>query len=391
MLCKRFRIGLILCLAICSAAVISMYEVPIQENIAVQKSVSWPLTGGNRLASPVRKPSVPSSAAVVLSVPKPIHPEKAAKPPVDFLRLQGKYHLVSIPTYDGSYQLTHPKILYFANKWNGYEYWMSMTPYPYERDIYENPSIVVSHDGKTWGLPVGGKNPVSGIPADSKQGGHYSDPQLVMKGNTMELWYRYNPSLPNKKKRRLPNNSVNIYYRKTSTDGVHWSQPEKLLESSDGHLSLCVNYEDGVYKTWWATYGGQLFYAQSWDAHNWSTPVACTVPLPKGRQPYHQDLIRHNGEYYLLQTAEKVSNYTFSLFLLSSQDGIHFKNVQSIYPDVDMANLKNVSLYRSTFFVKDDKMHFYISMILPRLKWYISTTTVPLPNASVQPQHIQKL
>lgn len=72
-----------------------------------------------------------------------------------FNQFRGKYQLIAIPTYDGSYQLTHPKVLFFKNGWNGYHYWMSMTPYPREADIYENPSIVVSNDGISWSTPKG--------------------------------------------------------------------------------------------------------------------------------------------------------------------------------------------------------------------------------------------
>lgn len=33
-----------------------------------------------------------------------------------------------IPTYDGSNQSTHPSVLYFADGWHGFRYWMGMTP-----------------------------------------------------------------------------------------------------------------------------------------------------------------------------------------------------------------------------------------------------------------------
>lgn len=306
------------------------------------------------------------------------------KPPAAFNKLKDKYHLVPIPTYDGSYQLTHPKVLYFPKGWNGYRYWMSMTPYPYEHDAYENPSIVVSNDGNTWAVPKGAKNPVTGLPPDVKKGGHYSDPHLVLRGNTMELWYRYNIALPNKKNRRLPNNAVNIYFRKTTADGVHWTAPQKLLESRDGHLSLCVNYENGIYKTWYATYGGQLCSASSKNATDWDAPTTCTVPLPKGYQPYHQDMLHYGSKYYLLQTAEKTSNYTFALFLLTSDDGIHFTGAKQLFPDGNRALYKNVSFYRSTLFVKDGKLNFYVSMIIPHLKWYMTQMTLPIPKSPAQ-------
>lgn len=312
--------------------------------------------------------------------PNPQPPDKR-KVPEEFLKLKNKYNLVEIPTYDGSYQLTHPKVLYFKEGWNHYQYWMSMTPYPYGNDYVENPSIVVSNDGVNWITPKGLVNPVSGVPKDVKKGGHYSDSHLVMRGNTMELWYRYNPSLPNEKNLRRPDNATNIYYRKTTTDGIHWTKAQKLLQSRKGLLSLCVNYEDSLYKTWYATYGGDLFYSQSKDAQNWSEPLLCNVPLPKGLYPYHQDLIKYNSTYYLLQTAQQRSNYTFRLFLFTSKDGIHFENPQPIYPNQNMELWEGVSFYRSTVFVKDDKLDLYISLIIPRLKWYMTQTSIPLPKS----------
>lgn len=300
------------------------------------------------------------------------------KIPLAFEKLQKKYNLVAIPTYDGSYQLTHPKVLYFAKGWNGYKYWMSMTPYPYGIDDYENPSIVVSNDGKTWNAPQGLKNPVSGLPPDVKTGGHYSDPQLVMRGNTMELWYRYNPQ---KHGSRYPDNGVNIYFRRQTRDGIHWSAAQKLRQSRNGDLSLCVLYENGLYRTWYASYGGDLCYTESRDALTWSTPVCCKVPLPAGLQSYHQDIIKNGSDYYLLQTAEKASNYTFQLFLLKSEDGIHFTMIQPIAPSKDGALWKNISFYRSTVFVKDNKMNFYISLIIPKRKWYITRMEMPMPKS----------
>ena len=62
---------------------------------------------------------------------------------------------LNIPTYDGSGQAVHPDVYYNANGWNGYRYWMAMTPYPNGNAAYENPSIVVSNDNLNWIVPPG--------------------------------------------------------------------------------------------------------------------------------------------------------------------------------------------------------------------------------------------
>ena len=67
---------------------------------------------------------------------------------------------LNIPTYDGSGQGVHPDVYYNANGWNGYRYWMAVTPYPGGNAAYENPSIVVSNDNVNWIVPPGLSNPI---------------------------------------------------------------------------------------------------------------------------------------------------------------------------------------------------------------------------------------
>ena len=68
------------------------------------------------------------------------------------------------PTYDGSGQVVHPGIVYFPGGWNGYQYWLVVTPYPGGNAAFENPSILVSQDGVTWIQPPGITNPIAGPP-----------------------------------------------------------------------------------------------------------------------------------------------------------------------------------------------------------------------------------
>ncbi len=306
-----------------------------------------------------------------------INPLPVKGKPIPFSQLKTKYNLLTIPTYDGSGQLTHPKVLYFQNGWNGYRYWMSMTPYPHTVDRYENPSIVVSNDGLNWFVPRGLKNPITGLPKDVKFGGHYSDPHLVMKGNTMELWYRHNPGNP-KTKRAI--NSINTYYKMVSTDGIHWSAPQELFTARDGHLSMAINYENGMYKAWYATYSGNLCYQESYDSFHWSQPIVASVPLPAGYCPYHQDMIKVGSQYCLLQCAEKRSDYTFAEFFATSEDGIHFLNTKQIYPTSNTVIWKDISFYRSSMFVKDDKIEMYLTLWFKNSgrNWYLTHQSFPI-------------
>ncbi|WP_411677030.1 hypothetical protein [Caproicibacter sp.] len=291
---------------------------------------------------------------------------KISRPAVP--ELQAGYNLVSLPTYDGSGQLTHPKLLYFPNKWNGWKYWLSFTPYPDGNDDYENPSLVVSDDMVHWQEPDARENPVSGIPSDVGYGGHYSDSHIVMRNNVMELWYRYNKG--NRETNR-PDYSIDYYYRKTSFDGIHWTQPELMQSSKGGILSLDVNYSDGEYEFWYTDYKHRLLHAVSKDGSAWSSPKVCSLSLGKNYAPWHQDIIQYHGEYYLLQTGVNLTKYSFALFLSRSADGIHFSKGVPFYPSDDPVILSQAWLYRSTLVEEDNRFVFLIAARFPDGRWYL--------------------
>lgn len=67
-------------------------------------------------------------------------------------------HLTT-PTYDGSGNTVHVDVvdmrLHGWSSWRGYRFWMAHTPYPNSNDLFENPSILASHDGIIWEKPAG--------------------------------------------------------------------------------------------------------------------------------------------------------------------------------------------------------------------------------------------
>lgn len=72
---------------------------------------------------------------------------------------------LTIPTHDGSGQNVHPSVVDFKTEhgidsWNGFRYWMAMTPYPNSQNAYEDPNIIASNDMINWEVPVGITNPI---------------------------------------------------------------------------------------------------------------------------------------------------------------------------------------------------------------------------------------
>lgn len=125
---------------------------------------------------------------------------------------------IAVPTHDQSGSATHPSVLYFPEGWNGWKYWMAMTPYPYGNEAHEDPNVVVSNDGDNWSVPAGLSNPINNQPG--KPGPYNSDPQLVMgpKGDMHLIWRTVD--------RR--DGDRNLIYLSTSTDGVKWSSPKMI-------------------------------------------------------------------------------------------------------------------------------------------------------------------
>lgn len=293
-----------------------------------------------------------------------------------FLAIQGTYDLMFSPTYDGSGQATHPKLLYFPNGWNGYRYWLSYTPYPAMNAADENPCIVVSNDLKSWKVPKGLHNPISGVPADVKEGGHYSDSELVMHGSTMELWYRYNEG---DRETKRPVYSMDYYYRRTSTDGIHWSSAELMQTSKTSLLSLAILYRNNEYQFWYVNCYSRLMYAVSRDGCHWTDTQPCQIQLTSGYTPWHQDVIYYNDKYYLLQTGKYQPKYSFALFLSESSDGLHFSPGTPFYPSDNSVILHKTWLYRSTMVpLNDGTFDMIVSYCLPGDKWFMTQFTLPV-------------
>lgn len=279
-----------------------------------------------------------------------------------------------IPTYDGSGQSVHPKVLYFENGWNGFRYWMAMTPYRDTNDYYENPSILCSNDGYNWREPSGISNPISG---GITGGAHYSDTHLVMVGDTMECWYRYNPS---KADNVSPNNDINYVYRQTSTDGVNWSEKELIFESQTGtipYVSPSVIYENGKYRIWHHDYNGRTYYQESSDLVSWTSRVTCTLNIPNAsttKYAWHSDIIHDNGIYEMVISVRdrSFSDEYYSLFYAVSTDGINFdKATEIIKPTLGSGRLDNESIYRSSILKVNGVYKIYYSADSTNRQWHI--------------------
>ena len=117
--------------------------------------------------------------------------------------------------------LTHPKMIYVENGWNGYKYWLGATPYFGVVGInseYENPHVFASNDLITWVEPYGGKIDSCDIGTS-----HYLSDTHLMLGSDSFLYCFY----------RDNTNTARKYYYKKSSDGIVWSKRFTIFDTDN--------------------------------------------------------------------------------------------------------------------------------------------------------------
>ncbi len=231
---------------------------------------------------------------------------------------------LEIPTYDGSGQVVHPDVVYFKDGWNGYRYWMAMTPYPFEDDRYENPSIVVSNDGLHWDEPPGLVNPVASTPVI----GHNCDCDLIYHHQEDQLWLYYIET---------DDLSKTTIYLLTSNNGVTWSSKKPVICSQPRYSiigqAITFNPIDSVFQMWYVNAGSVggftnqarvVEYRHSKDGIIWSEPVG--IQISKYFLPWHIEVIYISSKKQYWMFFVGTNKFLgCSLLFAFSEDGLSWK------------------------------------------------------------------
>lgn len=207
-----------------------------------------------------------------------------------------KNHL-SIPTYDDFNQAVHPDIVYIPDGWNGYKYWMALTPYPNSNESYENPSILASNNGFNWEVPLGLKNPI----ITSPNPGHNADPDIIYNNNTNELFVYF-------LRYWSDTNLVKLALMKSS-DGVNWSEPQYLItwnrSQEDNGRSFSVIKDNGLWIMYYERGIGDTTWVErriSNNGVNWGKPQKVNIAVPN-RNIWHIDVHPYKNNYLMLIAA----------------------------------------------------------------------------------------
>lgn len=265
---------------------------------------------------------------------------------------------LNTPTYDGSGQACHPSVVYFSDGWNGYKYWMAMTPYPNSNDMLENPSILASNDGITWVVPAGLTNPIYPMPPGHA---HNNDPDLIYNPDTDELWVFW---LDTRRAIECPGYEAESWYNhqylmmmKTS-NGVGWSAPVAVIDWNLGvdlyEVSPSVVYK-GVGQ--WELFTNHssatslnLYKRTSADGLSWSA----SSTIVTGEKMWHSEVryIASTGEYLVVASQPSLIG---DVRLQKSSDLITW----TTYPNLlikhgETSGAWDAHLYRTTFVYHSD-------------------------------------
>ncbi len=256
---------------------------------------------------------------------------------------------LSIPTYDGSNQLTNPDVAYVSSGWNGYKYWMAMTPYPNGNEAYSNPSVVASNDGLSWTVPTGLTNPLVAKPT----GGFNNDPALVLVGSTMRMYFGQTFD-----SQHGANSNYHTDVRlMTSTNGTSWTSPQTVLTLANYVMSSTVIYDGSMYYLWYVTSPNgcpsstqTMYVLQSSDGITWTGQTAVSIPnLPD--VPFEMDVHQEGSTYRMLIAAYPSSTTCgwTSIYYAESSDRVHWTPRLDPMLRATAVGWDNTQVYRPTF------------------------------------------
>jgi predicted GH43/DUF377 family glycosyl hydrolase len=215
--------------------------------------------------------------------------------------LTGATSPLRLATYEGSGQCVHPDVIGIARAFYGRELLMVMEPYPYGNDYFENPSLLVSDDGLHWFLPEALLNPVVDPPR--RRGAWNSDGDLLIdRDHRLVLYYRYNSG-----------RGETTLLRKTTSDGLHWSQAENIftVPVSGTFASPALVHVGARYHMYYVdTLEQRVKLAISQDGTRWEG----NRTLFSFEHAWHVDATQSGDCVYILLNDKK------SLFLLKSAD-----------------------------------------------------------------------
>lgn len=281
----------------------------------------------------------------------------------------GDGYLKISPYLISGYQSVHPSLIYFDKPWNGYKYWLAITPYRKENEKLENPCVMCSNDLFSWKKPKKGINPL--ISTKNIRLYHYSDPHILFNNNKLEIWYR-------KRTRGILGDSE-IILRKSSYDGVNWST-EEVLHKSVGtfnqFMSPVVIIENNKYCIWVADWENKILkYYESKDGADWEFVRDIRIAPIEERYVWHMDIKKTIKGYEMYFSAALGGYNDQKIAYCYSEDNISWTIPIIVMEKGSEGAFDDDFLYRPTFIDIDNNRYIMYSARNRKSNWHCSITT----------------
>lgn len=266
---------------------------------------------------------------------------------------------LTIPTYDGSNQATHPDVIVERDAAGPAHVVMAMTPYPFSDRRIENPSLVVSDDGMAFTPAPGAPSPLVPAPAYD----HNNDPDLRRDPRTGEYELLYLETL-------RPDRQVLVALR--SADLRAWTRRDAAVydlkaAGTQFMVSPTVIEEPGQSHLFYVdTLSNKLYRLSSADGVTWDPAHPTPVAIDLGKvTPWHVDVFRGEGAYGLLISGYDTAFAHQDLYLATSPD----LTTWTVRPAPLLAHgdpaLAVESLYRATGVVEHGSLIVWYAMQYP--------------------------
>lgn len=281
--------------------------------------------------------------------------------------------LASPVPYAGA-ELVHPSVLYREGGWNGYPYWLAVTPYAHSDAQFENPCLYCSLDGLNWVTPKGVTNPL--VPKPDLARRYNSDCHLALgPDGTLHLFFRTAGADQNDR-----------LWLMSSADGSRWSRPKLVLDvdlADERELSPAVFHDGSLWQMYYVDSSAYPFVIRHRTARlpagPWSEARPVTgLAAPADRMLWHLDAFRYRGATVLLVDTTAIYKTTEGgeLYLAVSEDGAAF--TRGAAPVLTYSAGWDRSIYRSCALpvVREgrERLAIWYSAWGPELGWRLGYT-----------------
>jgi hypothetical protein len=270
-----------------------------------------------------------------------------------------------LPTYVGWGQAVHPDIL--PSDGTGRPFVLAFTPYPFQIDAFENPSLVISDDGLRFRTERKDVNPL--VPAPPVD--HNDDPDIFMWAGEYCLYY-LETLRPERQNLVLLRSADRLSWTRTVvlTYELQSPRPDPFIVSpaiSSRGDTLFLHYVNTSTRPY------RIEFLTSNDPSTWNKSAARPVRFDTlSFEPWHIDVSQADGRAYMLLSTVSTSpggRKEYDLHVARSTDLEHWTSGAG--PVFARKPFHTRTIYRSSGFALDGDFFVYFSYESPSGAWWI--------------------